>query len=269
MRVMERWVILGVVASLVGGCATTKTVTPPPDDDDVAAEDATPPGMVRMVDYDQKAAELLLATSKLEDLQGDVDAMDRRLRTICADYPDHVVCDVHKQAAFAREAFCSDDNFTSHVDEIVTACQQGACKEVDEAQLLSRTQYMTLLERLPHKLLTFRSADTRLDKTDQKELQQFLEAIRGEEGYIIVGRASREGPWRDNLRYALDRAENARQYLVTSLGFDENRVGYITYGHEKMYLTPLDAERLATRKLTEREANRSALVFTYPCFKKP
>ncbi|TNF28094.1 MAG: hypothetical protein EP329_18460 [Deltaproteobacteria bacterium] len=267
---MEQWLIVGgVVAALFTGCATTKTEKPP-EDKVVVDDNATPPGMVRMVEYEQKAAELLMATAKLEELSGDIDAMDRRLRTICADYPDHVVCDVHKQAEFAREAFCADENFTTHVDEIVSACQQGACKEVDEAQLLSRTQYMTLLEKLPHKLVTFGSAKTHLDKADQRELQQFLEAIRGTEGYIIiVGRASREGPWRDNLRYALDRAENTRQYLVTNLGIDDTRVGYITYGHEKMYLTPLDAERLATKKLSQREANRSALVFTYPCFKKP
>ena len=269
MRVMERWVIvLGAVAALASGCATTKTNDAPPPDQDKVDDDAAPPGTVKLVEYETKAAELLMATEKLEAMQTDVDDLQRRLQTVCADYPDHVVCDLHKQAAFARKAFCADDNFTSHVDEIVSACQQGACKEVDEAQLLSRTQYMTLLEKLPHKLLTFHSADTHLDKEDQRELQQFLEAIRGDEGYIIiVGRASREGPWRDNLRYALDRAENARQYLVNSLGFDESRVGYITYGHEKMYLTQLDVDRLATKKLSEREANRSALVFTYPCFK--
>ena len=33
-----------------------------------------------------------------------------------------------------------------------------------------------------------------------------------------------------------------------------------------MYLTKLDAERLAQQKLTTREANRSALLFVYPCF---
>jgi len=270
MENAQSWLIVGgVVAGLLAGCATTKA-DPPPEDKTVVDDNATPPGMVRMVEYEKKTAELLMATAKLEELNQDIDGMERRLRTICADYPDHVVCDVHKQAEFARAAFCSDDNFTTHVDEIVSACQQGACKEVDEAQLLSRTQYMTLLEKLPHKLITFGNAKTRLDQTDERELQQFLEAIRGNEGYIIiVGRASREGPWRDNLRYALDRAENTRQYLVTNLGIDDTRVGYITYGHEKMYLTPLDAERLATKKLSQREANRSALVFTYPCFKKP
>ncbi|MEM8933093.1 MAG: hypothetical protein AAGE94_18040, partial [Acidobacteriota bacterium] len=43
-----------------------------------------------------------------------------------------------------------------------------------------------------------------------------------------VGRASREGPWRDNLRYALDRAESTRSYLVDTLGVSNDRVGYFS-----------------------------------------
>ena len=62
--------------------------------------------------------------------------------------------------------------------------------------------------------------------------------------------------------------EAARKYIVESLGFDQSRVGYITYGHEKMYLTDLDVERLAEKKMSSTEANRSALVFTYPCYVK-
>lgn len=260
--------LLSLLGALAAGCGTVRKEEGAPVDD-TAAEDDTPPGTIKLIEYEKKTAELLMATAKLEELQGDMDGLERRLRTICADYPNHIVCDLHKQAEFARQAFCADENFTKHVDEIVQACAQGACKQVDEAQLLSRAQYMTLLQKLPHKLLLFRSAETRLDGDDKKELQQFLDAIRGDEGYIIiVGRASREGQWRDNLRYALDRAESARAYLVDSLGFDQSRVGYITYGHEKMYLTQLDAERLATKKLSEREANRSALVFTYPCWAK-
>ena len=43
-------------------------------------------------------------------------------------------------------------------------------------------------------------------------------------------------------------------------------VGYITYGHEKMYLTALDAERMGKgRRLSVKQANRSAFVFAYPC----
>ena len=33
-----------------------------------------------------------------------------------------------------------------------------------------------------------------------------------------------------------------------------------------MYLTQLDAERLTDKTLTEKQANRSALVFSYPCY---
>ena len=54
--------------------------------------------------------------------------------------------------------------------------------------------------------------------------------------------------------------------MVNQMGMDKDRVGYITYGHEKMYLTDLDAERLSKRKLTIKQANRSALVFAYPCY---
>lgn len=268
LMTLGAWALGGAAWVMVGAsCATTPP--PPPVEDEVAEEDDVPPGMVRLVEYEEKTQQLLEASQRLEELETNVDDQRRRLARVCADYPEHIVCDVHKAAAFARDAFCTDSNFTEHVDEVVKACHQGACKQVDEAQLLSRTQYMTLLQRLPHKLLTFKSADTRLDANDQRELQQFLEAIRSEGGYIIiVGRASREGPWRDNLRYALDRAENTRAYLVEQLGFDAERVGYITYGHEKMYLTPLDAERLTTRKLNAREANRSALVFSYPCYSK-
>ena len=54
--------------------------------------------------------------------------------------------------------------------------------------------------------------------------------------------------------------------MVDQLGVDAKRVGYITYGHDKMYLTRLDAERLSGKKLTVKQANRSALVFSYPCY---
>jgi len=264
--------LVAVVSGFAWGCATSRAAAEPEpvnlfaEDDD--EEGSVPPGYVELLAYEEKTQALLEATEELEALQNDIDAQRRRLARICADHPSHIVCDVHSAAAFAREAFCGDEEFTRHVDAVVQACHQGACKQVDDAELLSRTQYMLLVQRLPHKLVLFNSAETRLDNNDRRELQQFMEAIRGEEGYIIiVGRASREGPWRDNLRYALDRAENTRRFIVDHLGVDERRVGYITYGHEKMYLTSLDAERLAQRRLSPRQANRSALVFTYPCFK--
>ncbi len=265
---MTSLLTLTLALTLSVGCATTKPTPPPEPKVEEPKEAPLPPGAVSLLEYEQKTAELLQATAKLETLEEDIDAQRRRLRTICADYPEHHVCDVHKAADFARAAFCKDVNFTEHVDEIVRACHEGACKQVDEAQLLSRGQYMTLIQRLPHKLITFKSAGSRLDKKDKKDLQQFIEAIRGEGGYvIIVGRASREGPWRDNLRYALDRADNTRSFLIDNLGLSSDRVGFITYGHEKMYLTQLDAERLAQNKLSTRQANRSALIFSYPCHK--
>ncbi len=253
------------ISVLLAGCASKPEVKPPPED---PKEEPTPPGFVKVVEYEAKTRELINATQKLEGLQTDIDEQRRRLAAICADYPKHLACDLYSAAAFALKTFCGDKNFTDHMDGIVSSCHQGACKQVDEAQLLSRTDYMTLVQHLPHKLVTFRSADTKLDATDKKSLQQYLEAVRGQDGFIIiVGRASREGPWNDNLRYALDRAEATREFIVETLGIDSKRVGYITYGHEKMYLTDLDAERLSERKLSTTEANRSALVFTYPCYK--
>jgi hypothetical protein len=83
---------------------------------------------------------------------------------------------------------------------------------------------------------------------------------------IVVGRASKDGNWRQNLKLALSRAENTRKFSVEELGLNAGRVGYITYGADKMYLTALDAERLSEEKLSETQANRSALVFAYPCF---
>jgi len=264
---MRRIVIALVALATTTGCAKKETVKP--DDTAVHDEEPTPPGFVKVVEYEAKTKELIAATERVQALQSDIDEQRRRLQTVCADYPKHAACDLYSAAAFARKTYCADEGFTKHVDGIVASCNQGACKQVDEAALLSRTDYMTLVQHLPHKLVTFKSAQTTLDANDKKALQQYLEAIRGDEGYIIiVGRASREGPWEDNLRYAVDRAEAARKYIVESLGFDAARVGYITYGHEKMYLTDLDVERLYEKKMSSTEANRSALVFTYPCYAK-
>ena len=55
---------------------------------------------------------------------------------------------------------------------------------------------------------------------------------------------------------------------MEDLGINSDKAGYITYGHAKMYLSELDAERLSKRKLSVRQANRSALVFTYPCYEQ-
>ncbi|MFO0744657.1 MAG: hypothetical protein U1F43_03150 [Myxococcota bacterium] len=268
------WIIVPLAGlwgtGLVAGTGCASHETKPPTEDKESAEEPTPPGYVKVVEYEAKTKELLLATEKLEGLQTNVDEQRRRLQVLCADYPKHAACDEYASAAFARKAFCEDTNFTQHVDDIVNSCNQGACKQVDEAALLSRTDYMTLVQHLPHKLITFHSADTHLDAKDKKALQEYLEAMHGDDGFIIiVGRASREGPWNDNLRYAVDRAESARSFIVDTLGVDAHHVGYITYGHEKMYLTDLDVERLSEKKLSTTEANRSALIFAYPCYKQP
>jgi outer membrane protein OmpA-like peptidoglycan-associated protein len=207
------------------------------------------------------------ATRQLGDLRDQVDEQARRLQVICLDYPDHEICKPETRFNFARKAFCEDPDFTKHVDEVVAACHQGECKQVDEAAQISRSNYMLLTQRLPHQLITFRASQTELDANDKKDLQHFLETIGGEKGYvIIVGRASKDGQWRKNLELALGRAEKTRRYLVDNLGMDQQRVGYITYGQDKMYLTELDAKRLSEKKLTETQANRSALIFSYPCY---
>lgn len=248
----------GLVAIMLGACAHT----PPPPPPGPSKEELT------ILELEKKTRQLMETSDALFSLQGKHEEQVRRLKVICADYPEHQVCDLHKARHYALEAFCSDKEFVGHVDEIVNACHQGACKQVDQAELLTRSQYMTLVTKLPHKLITFGGGKTKLDRRDKKELQQFIEALGSDGGggyMIIVGRASKDGPWRLNLRLALDRAENTRRYLVETLGIDSGRVGYITYGHSKMYLTELDAQRLSTKKLSAKQANRSSLVFTYPC----
>jgi len=246
-------------AALAIGCGTTKPDIPPPPS----------PEEIRVLQLEAKAAQLVQTTNQLYTMQNKADELKRRLTAICVDYPDHLVCQPQTAAAYARAAFCSDQEFTSHVDSVVSACHQGQCKQLDEASLLKRNDYMTLVRRLPHSLVLFRAKQTKLDRKDRTQLQHFIEQIGADGGYIIiVGRASRDGPWRKNLRYALERAENTRRYVVEQLGFEQGRVGYITYGHEKMYLTDLDVERLSQQKISPKRANRSAFVFAYPCFEK-
>jgi outer membrane protein OmpA-like peptidoglycan-associated protein len=251
---------------LAGLCfAACATVPPPPPPPPPEAQ--PDPNMVSLLEYETKTLQLLQATEQLMDLQENSVELRRRLNSVCLDHDDHNACSPHRTAKEAREMFCADTDFTGHVDEVVAACHQGQCKQVDQAQLLGRTQYMTLIQRLPHTLVTFRARETELDSKDKMKLQSFLESLGAEAGYIIiVGRASKEGLWRKNLEYALGRAESARAFVVNELGMDKERVGFITYGHEKMYLTDLDAERLSSkRKLSKKQANRSAFVFAYPC----
>lgn len=267
IRTVIGFVSCAAALVFASGCASSEKKAP----DEAPAEepDKAPPGFVNVVEYDAKTKELMLATEKLAALQGDVDEQARRLSALCADYPKHAACDEYAAAAFAKKNLCSDPELTKHIDAIVDSCNQGACKQVDEASLLERTDYMMLVRHLPHKLVTFKSAETKLDAADKKALQSYLEAVRGDDGYIIiVGRASKDGPWNDNLRYAIDRAESTREFIEKTLGVDPKQVGYITYGHDKMYLTDLDIERLSEKKMSSTEANRSALIFTYPCYKK-
>ncbi|MBT9560385.1 MAG: OmpA family protein [Myxococcales bacterium] len=251
------------LAMAFGGCrATTPDVRESPGGGPTGE---TAEG-VELVDQSKLTRELQETAEKLAENETQLDDQKRRLQRLCADYPDHEVCQPQTAAAYAKKAFCSEAEFTKHVGEIVDACHQGQCKQVDQATLLSRTQYMTLVQSLPHSLVMFPNAGSKLDTADQKQLQRFIELIQAEDGFvIIVGRASRDGVWKQNLRLALDRAENTREFLVGKLGLSEKQVGYITYGHDKMYLTALDVQRLTTRKVSPTQGNRSALVFAYPC----
>ncbi len=265
-RCAMRWWIVAVLVLV--GCGGSQK--PKGSSLESEEEDNSDPAKLQIIEYEKKTRELVDKTRQLAETRTELDDQRRRLTVICADYPDHQVCLPQTEAMYAREAFCSDAEFTHHVDGVVAACHQGECKQLDDAAQISRQDYMMLTQRLPHSLVTFRAGNVRLDKGDKKQLQQFLEALSGERGYvIIVGRASKDGSWRQNIKLALQRAENTRRYLVGELGVDESRVGFITYGDEKMYLTDLDAERLSEKKLTTRQANRSALVFSYPCFEDP
>ncbi len=255
------WV--ATVALFAGGCSSGTVI-------EEKKPEAPPPGMISVVKYEKKTQQLMDATLKLGAMRNNVDELRRRLQVICADHADHTVCQPQTAAEYARKAFCADAEFTKHVDAVVNACHQGQCKQVDEANLITRAQYMTLVQRLPHSLVTFGASRTKLDRRDRRQIQQFVETIGADQGgyVIIVGRASKDGSWRKNLKLALDRAENTRKHIVDQLGIDTNRVGYITYGHAKMYLTGLDAERLTKRRMSVKQANRSALLFAYPCFDK-
>jgi len=251
------------VAVAFAGCSAGNVA-----DDDPDKPDEPPPGMVSVIKYEKKTEQLMNATLKLGEMRNNVDELRRRLQVICADHADHEVCQPQTAAEYARKAFCADKTFTKHVDAIVSACHQGQCKQVDEASLITRAQYMTLITRLPHSLVLFKGGSKRLDRKDKKQIQRFIETIGADRGgyVIVVGRASKDGSWRKNLKLAVDRANNTRTFITEQLGLDEKRVGYITYGHTKMYLTSLDAERLSKRKLSVKQANRSALLFAYPCF---
>ncbi len=244
--------------SSLGGCAAT---VPQQQYDDIKSQHD-----VNVIELDKKTQALMQTSEELGSTRDTLDEQRRRLTLICTDYPKHQVCAAQTAATYARKAFCEDKTFVEHVDEVVSACHQGQCKQVDQAELLTRSQYMALVSRLPHTLVTFGSAKTKLDKADREQLQRFIEQVQGEKGYvIIVGRASKDGSFKKNIRLALDRANNTRGFVTGQLGLPEKNVGYITYGHPKMYLTKVDAERLSAKKMSVKQANRSAFVFAYPC----
>lgn len=221
--------------------------------------------------YQKKTEALLEKSEKLKSITHELSEQQWRLRAVCSDHADHQACAPFTALSKARETFCSDRFFVKHVDLIINSCHQGQCKQVDSAKQIDRGQYMLLTQSLPHTLVTFRANDTKLDRKDRKQIQSFIELLDGGKGYvIIVGRASKDGSWRKNVRLAVDRAESTRSFLVDQMGLDASRVGYITYGDEKMYLTELDIQRLQGKKkrLNVKQANRSALIFSYPCFKK-
>lgn len=220
--------------------------------------------------YQKKTEALIQNSKKLQSITHELSEQQWRLKAVCRDHEDHEACAPYTALHKARDTFCSDRFFVKHVDLIINSCHQGQCKQVDSAKQIDRGQYMLLTQSLPHTLVTFRANDTKLDRKDRKQIQSFMELLEANKGYvIIVGRASKDGNWRNNVRLAVDRAESTRSYVVNQLGIDEKRVGYITYGDEKMYLTELDIQRLQgkKKKLNIKQANRSALIFSYPCFK--
>lgn len=220
--------------------------------------------------YQKKTEELIKKSKKLQDITHKLSEQQWRLKAVCNDHPDHEACTPYTALNEAKDTFCKDRFFVKHVDLIINSCHQGQCKQVDSARQIDRGQYMLLTQSLPHTLVTFRANETKLDKRDSKQIQRFMELLDATKGYvIIVGRASKDGNWRHNVKLAVNRAESTRSYIVNQLGLDEKRVGYITYGDEKMYLTELDIERLQgkKKKLNVKQANRSALIFSYPCFK--
>ena len=221
------------------------------------------------IEYQEKTQALLDKSKDLQKVTSKLEEQQWRLKSVCSDHEDHHACAPYTDATKAREAFCNDRFFVKHVDLIINSCHQGQCMQVDSAQQINRSQYMLLTRALPHSLITFKANQTKLDRRDKKQIQGFLELLDGEKGYvIIVGRASKDGQWRKNVKLAIDRAEKTRSFIVDQMGLDKDRVGYITYGDEKMYLTELDIKRLGGKKLSVKQANRSALIFSYPCFDK-
>ncbi len=166
---MRQILTLLLASVLLLGCGASTTKPDKPKE--------PPPGMISIIKYNEKTAALVKATHSLGDLRENIDEQRRRLTRICVDYPDHEACQLQTAAAYARKTFCADKEFTGHIDQVVKSCHQGQCKQVDDANLITRGQYMMLVQRLPHTLVTFRVARSKLDRGDRKQLQRFIETI--------------------------------------------------------------------------------------------
>ncbi|MCA9547910.1 MAG: hypothetical protein KC613_26075, partial [Myxococcales bacterium] len=215
---MPRWLLTALALTVLTACGAKpqeSTLTADGDGDD---DDKGPAATVQMVEYEAKTKALLEATTKLGELKTDLADQSRRLMAVCADHPDHLACAQHTAASQAREAFCNEEDFVKHVDQVVASCHQGMCKQLDQAEQISRSEYMLLTQRLPHSLVRFQANETSLDRRDRAQLQSFIETIGGEKGYvIIVGRASKDGAWKHNLKLAVQRAEETRRYVTEQL----------------------------------------------------
>lgn len=261
MYALIRFAAVAALCSSIVACAAT---VPKEEHDKVVTEK-----QVTTLKLEKTTQDLVDATDKLKAIRNNAEEVKRRFGVLCQDYPSHHMCSETLAAKEAKARFCSDKTFVKHVDAVVKACHQGACKQVDQAALLTRADYMRLVQRLPHSLVLFKSKKANIDADDRKQLQEFVESLQAQKGYmIIVGRASKDGIWKKNLTYALNRAEATREFIVGNLGVNKERVGFITYGHDKMYLTETDAKRLSDKQLSAKSANRSAFVFAYPCFEE-
>ena len=229
--------IMGL-ALLATGCASAKPKPKP--------KPKVPGHLIEIVKYKKKTRQLMETARRLSQTRLKLEDQRYRLAKICVDYPAHIVCQPQTAAKYARQRFCADSTFTKHVDSVVKACHQGQCKQVDQASRLSRMDYMILLQKLPHTLVLFRVGKSNLDRTDRRQLQRFIETLQGQQGYfIIVGRASREGRWRKNVRLALDRAEVARKFIVETLGIPKSpgALSHAPYsqGAAHIHMAPLPA----------------------------
>ena len=157
-------------------------------------------------------------SEQLNQIKGTLEEQQWRLSAVCSDHPDHQACTPYTNASEAKTIFCKDPFFVKHVDQIIQSCHQGQCKQIDQAQQIDRNQYMMLMQGLPHTLITFKANQTKLDRRDRTDIQKFLEVLGGVRGYVvIVGRASKDGAWKHNLKLAVNRAESTRKYIVCLL----------------------------------------------------